>query len=174
MLKTPIVFLVLIMNKIKILFFLTTLLHPVISFCQIENKILLQEVIISKNKINAVDLGIINIVEKPKFTRAERRLQEAKSGFLQPIINYINGKTDVLKKEIIVEKKEFAFQKLKYLFENDYYIKTLKIPLDYIISFQYYLIENQGFCLALKTDKKYNIMWIMCELSIEYKNLNNI
>lgn len=150
------------------------LINTISAVCQTDKTILLDEIVISKNKINAVDLGIITKISKPKFTRAEKRLQEAKSGIIFPIINSFNGKIETLKKEIIVEKNEIALGKLANIFEDDYYLKTLKIPMDYIKFFQYYIIEDVDFCLALKTNKNDMMMFIMCKLALDFKKSNNI
>lgn len=143
-------------------------------FSQIEKPIQLEEIVILKSKINAFDLGIINKHHKMEFTRAERRLQEAKSGILAPIINSFNGKIEMIKKEIIVEKNEMALEKLANIFEDEYYLKSLKIQLEYIKSFQYYVIEDNDFCLALKTNKKEMMMFIMTKLSFDFNKFNKI
>lgn len=141
-------------------------------FSQIEKPIQLEEIVILKSKINAIDLGIISKTTKMKFTKAERRLQEAKSGILAPIINSFNGKIEMRKKEIIVERNEIALEKLANIFEDEFYLKTLKIPSDYIKSFQYYVIENTDFCLALKANNKDMMKLIMINVSIDFNNFN--
>lgn len=68
-----------------------------------------KEVIISNSKINAVDLGIIKYqIHKINYTPAEKRLQDANSGLICPLINSITGKTLMFKKEIIIERRQRA------------------------------------------------------------------
>jgi len=154
----------------KYIFLIIAFLKCTCIFSQTEKPIQLEEIIISKSKINALDLGIISKTPKIKFTRAERRLQEAKSGILGPLINSFNGKIEMRKKEVIVEKNEIALEKLATIFEDEYYLNTLKIQLEYIKSFQYYVIENSDFYLALTSNKKELMMFLMTKLSFDFNN----
>lgn len=144
----------------------------------------LKEVIVNGHpEINAVSLGI-----SPKgikhYTPAERKLKTAGDfkpiqllGILggslpiDPILNAISGRTSMLKKELEVEKKEHLLEKTDLLFENDYYIKTLKIPADYIKGFQYYCIENENFRAVLKSSNKTRTAFFMVALAIEYNEI---
>jgi hypothetical protein len=133
----------------------------------------LKEVIVNKHpEINAVSLGI-----SPKgvkhYTPAERKLATASSmkmnpmGF-DPLINLISGRTEMLKKELEVEKKEYLLMKIGMLFDDDYYIKTLKIPANYIKGFQYYCIENTNFVMALKSKNKTMTKFLIVPLAEKY------
>ena len=124
--------------------------------------IILKSVIINDNaEISAEKLRIIPYGQK-KYTPAERKLYTATSGGgIDGILNTISGRKQMLKKEILVEKKEQFLQKLEYLFEEKFYTQQLKIPKDYIKGFQYYCIENQDFSSALKAKNK-----TLCEFQI--------
>ncbi len=146
----------------------------------------LEEVEVNKYKnLNAVSLGIL---EKPAkvYTPAERRLKTAGkfkwySPLLIPVggmsvdglINSISGRTKILKEGISIEKKNFALEKLDYLFEDSYYITYLKIPEDYIDGFKYYIVENDEIRDALNKKNKTMAKFLMSGLSIEYlKKIN--
>ena len=80
----------------------------------------------------------------------------------------------MLKKEIVVEKKENSLFRLEVLFENKYYIETLKIPTDYIRGFQYYCVENAQFAEALSTKNKTLAMFLIVSLAENYnKTIEN-
>jgi hypothetical protein len=136
--------------------------------------IFLKEIVIKKSEITAESLGIIPHGMK-HYTPAERKLYTATSGGgilpLDPIINAISGRTAMLKKGIIVEKKEMLLAKIKYLFEDKYYTQTLKIPEDYIHGFQYFCIEDIDFVKALESKNKTLIMFRIIPLTQNYLNI---
>lgn len=147
----------------------------------------LKEVVINKySNISAENLGIIP-KDQVKLTTAERRLQTAGDfkpihllGVLggalavDPILNAISGRTKMLKKELSVERKEFLMVKLENLFEDKYYIETLKIPEGLIKGFQYYCIEDPDFVTSLKEKNKTMSMFLIVGLaSVFNKNQVN-
>ena len=130
----------------------------------------LDEVIVNKHSdITAENLGIIP-KDQIKLTTAERRLQTATKGAMSfdPILNAISGRTKMLKKELLVEKKEFLMIKLENLFDDKYYIETLKIPRDFISGFQYYCIENVDFARSLNDKNKTMTMFLIVGLASEF------
>jgi hypothetical protein len=146
----------------------------------------LEEVeVIQYNKINAVDLGILS--KKPKvYTPAERRLENAGvfrptdillipfGGMpVEPLLNAISGRTKQLKKELQIERKEFAVLKMGDLFPDEYFVEQLKIPKDYVKAFQYYCVEKKDFISVLKSKNKTLIAFKMSELAVEYNKLLN-
>ena len=141
----------------------------------------LKEVIINERPdISAENLGIISR-DQIKLTSQERKLQTAGDfkpihllgllgGFLavDPILNAINGRTKMLKKAVSVEKKEVLMAKLEFLFEDKYYLETLKIAEEHIKGFQYYCIEDIDFGNALKSKNKTMCMFLITGLASEY------
>ena len=141
----------------------------------------LEEVIINEHpNISAENLGIIPR-DQVKLTSAERKLQTAGDfkpihllgllgGMLavDPILNAINGRTKMLKKAVSVERNEFLMEKLEILFEDKYYIETLKIPEAYIKGFQYYCIEDPDFVKSLKEKNKTMSMFLIVGLANDY------
>jgi len=141
----------------------------------------LKEVIINEHsEISAENLGIIPR-DQVKLTSQERKLQTAGDfkpihllgllgGMLavDPILNAINGRTKMLKKAVSVERNEFLMAKLEVLFEDKYYIETLKIPEEYIKGFQYYCIEDPDFVRSLKEKNKTMSMFLIVGLASVY------
>jgi hypothetical protein len=144
----------------------------------------LDEVQIKEYKnINAVSLGIL---EKPakQYSPAERRLRTAEelhwySPLLIPLggmsvdgmINSISGRTKMLQKEVVIEKKEKLLQKIEYQFGADYFIKKLRIPSESVKGFWYYAIEDSRLEEALNTKNKTRASFIFAELAIKYQEL---
>lgn len=132
----------------------------------------LDEVIINKHSdITAENLGIIP-KDQVKFTSAERKIYTATNG-TDALLNYFSGKTKILKKELAVEKTALLMIKLENLFEDQYYIETLKIPQELIRGFQYYCVENVDFAKTLNDKNKRMTMFLIVGLAFEF-NKNQI
>jgi hypothetical protein len=132
----------------------------------------LQEVVVTEyTRINAKELGIINYTPK-KLTPAERRLYTATSGGgilpLDPIINWITGRTKMLKKEIEVEKRERMLEWLNNNFEEHSFIHTFKIPFDYVDGFKFYVVEDIELSQAIQTKNKSRVAFLLGELSQDF------
>ncbi len=131
----------------------------------------LDEVIVNEHpNITAEKLGIIPKGQK-KYTPAERKLYAAQSGPVDILVNILSGRTNMLKKELEIEKKERLLAKVEVLYEDIYYIETLKISQDYIKDFQHYLIDDAQFVSALNTKNKALIKFSMTKLAVTYKAL---
>jgi hypothetical protein len=131
----------------------------------------LEEVIVNKHpEINAVSLGISAKGIK-QYAPAERRLFTANSTPVDALLNLMSGRTAMLKKGIEVEKKEYLLAKIDVLFEDDYYINTLKIPTDYIKGFQYYCVEDEKFATSLRSKNKTMAMFLIVPLAEKYNEI---
>jgi hypothetical protein len=142
---------------------------------------ILYEVKINEYKdINAVSLGIISSKTK-HYTPAERKLKTASDSDAQigtntsigldPILNWMSGRTTMLKNEVEVEKKELMLTKIQNLYEAEYFVETLKIPEDFVKGFQYYIIENTSFVSTLNAKNKSIATFLMGELAVKYINI---
>lgn len=128
----------------------------------------LKEVVINEfSNINAENLGIIPYGQK-KYTPAERKLYTAKSSVTEALLNKISGRTAMLKKEAVVEKKEILYSKIEYLFEENYYTERLKIPLEHIKGFQLYCIDDPEFVNSLNAKNKTVSMFLITGLAQKY------
>jgi hypothetical protein len=130
----------------------------------------LREVKVNKD-IDAVTMGILSKPAK-KYSPAERKLHEATTGGgivpLNPILNAISGRTNMLKKEVEVEKKEYVIRKLNDWFEDDYYYEKHKIPKNYIEGFKYFLADDSEFMIAVKSKNKTYVKFLMGESAAAY------
>lgn len=135
----------------------------------------LEEVKVNENPgVNAENLGIIPRGQK-KYTPAERRLHEARTGSgivpLNPILNAISGRTKMLKKELRVEKKERLLLQLDGWFEDDFYENTLKISENYVRGFHHFLIDDTDFVRALKAKNKTLTQFLAKGLALKYNDI---
>ncbi|MBP6556818.1 MAG: hypothetical protein KA213_00525 [Flavobacterium sp.] len=145
----------------------------------------LDEVVVKQYKnINAVSLGIISPNTK-HYTPAERKLRTASgdgingntdgttgvSAGLDPFLNWMSGRTAMLKKELEVERKETLLQQIENQFSMDYFIKKLKIPSEYVKAFWYYIVEEPKFVNAMKVKNKAMATFVLAELATKYISL---
>jgi hypothetical protein len=147
----------------------------------------LEEVaIINYKNINAVALGIVPTNQKT-YTPAERKLSAAGdfkwySPLLIPLggmsvdglINSISGRTSMLKKELVVEKKEMLQLKTTDYFERSYFTKTLKIPEIHVDGFLFYIVENERYVRAMKDKNKTMATFLLSGLAVEYLKLKEM
>jgi len=124
----------------------------------------LNEVIVKKNPIEGVSI----IPGQKQYTPAERKVYTATHGILDAPINWISGRTAMLKKEVVVERKERLLDKVGILYEDKYYIETLKIPEIYIDDFQRYIIEDTEFTAALKVKNRTMMLFLVSKLAVNY------
>jgi hypothetical protein len=145
----------------------------------------LREVIVKRyDNINAVSLGIIPKGQK-KYTAAERKLYTATdldakgdaggmaggsvSG--DGLLNYLSGRTAMLKKEVEVEKKQSYIKLLDMLFDTNHFINKLKIPSQYVKGFEYFAVENIKFTRVLDSKNKITIEFLLGELATQYNEM---
>ena len=144
----------------------------------------LEEVTIVQYKnINAVSLGIIPKNQKT-YTPAERKLKAA-SGLdgqygtntkigLDPLLNWISGRTRMLKKEVQIEKNEFLIDATADYYQKEYFTDVLKIPEDYVDGFLFYIVENSRFVMAMKDKNKTMATFVLSELAVEYLKMKEL
>ncbi len=131
----------------------------------------LKEAVINEHpEINVVSLRIYPTGIK-HYTPAERKLYTANSTNVDAIINYFSGRTAMLKKELKVEKKEELLAKIVVLFEDKYYIETLKISINYIKGFQYYCVEDTNFDASLQSKNKTMTMFLIVPLAEKFNQI---
>lgn len=124
----------------------------------------LNEVIVKKNPIEGVSI----IPGQKQYTPAERKLHTATNGIIDAPVNWMSGRTAMLKKEVAVERKERLLDKVGILYEDKYYIETLKIPEIYIDDFQRYIIEDRDFTAALKVKNRTMMLFLISKLAVNY------
>lgn len=143
----------------------------------------LKEVVV-QNGINARALGIIPKGQKT-YTPAERKLYTATdlnaslnagsmaggSVSVDPLLNWISGRTKMLKKELNAEKNQIYILQIENLFTPEYFVTKLKIPVLYVKGFEYYCIENDGFIVALKSKNVALSAFLMGDLALKYKEI---
>ena len=126
----------------------------------------LKEVIVNENSnITAENLGIIPRGQK-KYTPAERRLASGSS-----FLSAINGNKKILKKNVEVEKKESNIEKLGYMYEDAYFVDYLKIPIEHVRGFKFYMVEDAYVKALLKKKDKSKLTSFMSELALKYNEI---
>jgi hypothetical protein len=129
----------------------------------------LKVVIDENSQISAENLGIIPYGQK-KYSPAERKLYTARSGLLDPALNWITGRKAMLKKEVIVEYKEQMLIKLDYLFLPVLH-SNIKIPQEYVRGFQYYCVEDTDLVGSLNSRNKTLSQFLIIILAKKYNKI---
>ncbi len=140
----------------------------------------LDEVIVKRYRnITSESLGLVSANQK-KYTPAERKYNTASNPYAQvglggsagldPVLNWMSGRSAMLKKEVEIEKKESWLEILQDKFDTTYVAK-LQIPSDYITGFYRYCIENVNFVKLLRAGNKGLTEFHMAELAQKYLDI---
>jgi hypothetical protein len=129
--------------------------------------------LIEYKNINPESLGIVPKGQK-RYTPAERKLMAAGGFGLHSLLNAISGRTKMLEKELVVEKKEMLQEKTIDVFQKEYIVNTLKIPEDYVEGFLFYVVEDDRYIAVMKDDDKAMATFILGQLASEYIALKEL
>lgn len=98
-------------------------------------------------KISSESLGLLSPYTR-RYTPAERRLYTATSGSgiipVSAIVNWISGRTAMLKKALKYEKHEMRKDKYLDIVSEEKLVDYYKIPKDYVLGFAYYVADNDA------------------------------
>lgn len=106
----------------------------------------------TKPVVNAVSLGILS-KEIRVLTQSERHLKTANSGFIDPLINVISGRTKMLKNRVKVDKDNERLEKLLEKFPSYYLSEELKVEEDVIYDFLYFCEADPDFMETINKDR---------------------
>lgn len=129
--------------------------------------------LIQYKSINAVALGIIPANQKT-YTPAERKVRTATTGLIDPLINWASGRTQMLKNQVGVERKEQLQAKTTDYFERKYFIEKLHIPEEYVDGFLFYIVENSSYVRAIKDKNITMATFVLSGLADQYLKLKGI
>ncbi|WP_413511673.1 hypothetical protein [Myroides odoratus] len=117
----------------------------------------LNEIVITH--ISSSSLGLVPENVR-RYTPAERRLYTATSGSgiipVSAIVNWISGRTAMLKKALKYEKQEMRKDKYLNIMDEYVLIKDYSIPKDYIVGFAYFVSDDDimsGYLTASSVEK---------------------
>jgi len=140
----------------------------------------LDEVIVTEyTKINAQDLRIIDY--KPRvYSPAERKLRATQIKTidlinfnsvlipLDPLLYWVTGRTKLLKGELAIEKKELLLKKLDNWNEIVFYLHELKIPIENLDGFKFFIIYDEELMGFLASDNKIHGNFRIATLANEF------
>lgn len=136
--------------------------------------------------MNPEKMGLVPKGQK-QYTVAERRLKTAsefKSNFmfmlmggiampLDPLFNAISGRTKMLKKNLVTERKEFALDKISSIYTEQQIISQLKIPAEMVQGFIFYAVEDPDCAEALRLKNDSLVKMRLMDLARTYLALQN-
>lgn len=130
----------------------------------------LEEVFVENNShINAVSLGIV----KPGFVMPTKRerLMKSSSGGIFNVVNEFTGQGKDLRTALAYSKKEESLAKLRRLNLRSFYTKSFNVAADYHEDFERFLIEDETFMSALKSEHKHRVLFQMARLAVDYNDI---
>lgn len=141
--------------------------------------------IVDYKRINAVSLGILSKPAK-QYTPAERRLKTATALYpslyagtmaggsigLDPIMNWISGRTKMLKSALKAEEKQILVQKLDYFYSDKFFTDNLKIDSLFVSSFKNYAVYDIILIEAMQSKNKPRMDFNLYRLAQEFKQRN--
>lgn len=142
--------------------------------------------IYDNSRINAVSLGILSSPAK-QYTPAERRLQTATGLYptlnagtmsggsigLDPLMNWISGRTAMLKSALKAEEKENLLSKLDFYYTEDFFTDKLQIETLYLGTFKNYAIYDTILIEAINSKNKPRMDFNLYRLATEFKKIKN-
>ena len=120
--------------------------------------------------ITASTLGFPNAYTK-KISKAERELYAATSGGgipLNPILNGISGRTNMLKNRIKRNETYARTERVRQFYADSLYTEELKIPKDKIDDFLYFCEVDATFQSTVDTHDRLSIWEYMRKKSVAY------
>lgn len=154
---------------------------------EMTSKILALDEVEIKNydQINAVSLGILSRPAK-QYTPAERRLRTATGLYpslyagtmaggsigLDPLMNWISGRTAMLKRALKAEEKQMLLQKLEYYYTDEFFTNKLQIDSLYLSSFKNYAVYDAILIDAIESKNKARMDFNLYRLASDFKKLN--
>lgn len=142
----------------------------------------LDELVIEKN-VTSESLGLVPKGQKTNTPR-ERRLFTA--GDFKPIhllgllggslnvdaiINKINGRTDKIKKEIVIERKMDFMDRINNIYSEEDIVREFKVPKEYVKGFVFYVAEDPVFAANMKAQNTTMAKFLMTGLAEKYLKL---
>lgn len=134
----------------------------------------LDEIVITK--ISSESLGLVPKGVK-RYTPAERRLYTATSGSglipIDAVVNWISGRTKMLKKALVYEKQEMRKEKFLSIIPESKLLEDYSIPKDYLIGFAYYVATDDYMTslLSASVPAKNTVETRTGELALEFLEL---
>lgn len=119
----------------------------------------IEEVVINQYAhITAYNLGIINYIPK-QYTVAERRMMNGVGSYKER------------KAALENEKKWEVVKYVNRLFDDEYFVETLKINSDYLMAFKYYFSEDKEFAKVVNSKIEEDINLAIIEIAQKYNAL---
>ena len=94
---------------------------------------------------------------------------------IDPIVNWISGRTKMLKRRVAISNMEIRIQKARNKVLDSVYINTLKIPANLIDDFSHYVYENNNSTLAVASkDDPLALMELLLAKAPEYRKFKEL
>lgn len=86
------------------------------------------------------------------------------------IANAVSGRTKEMKKELAVEHREKALERLEQVFPDEYLMENFRIRKQYLKGFRYFAVEDDEIRALLETPKSLELEIALSKLAAVYKD----
>lgn len=156
-------------------------------------KVVLTEKVIDLNEVNVRNISLTGNLTRdaekiktynyfegiptskiPKLTSIGRKLYTARDGDIDPLLNFISGRMQMLEKAIENEQLTFDVQEGIDAIESSFFIQELEIPEEEIINFVYYCAASPTYRELIENNSYLDLIELFREKAPEFKNLREI
>lgn len=117
----------------------------------------LQNDILGIGTYSKEDLGFAVSTAK-QLTSIERKLHTAKSGKIDALLNFINGRTKMLKKAEENEDTQKSVESILTIFSTTFFVENLRIPENRVKGFIYFCMEDPYFRDLVSDSRRLEIL----------------
>lgn len=107
----------------------------------------------------------------PRLTSIGRKLYTARDGDIDPLLNYLSGRMQMLEKAIENEQLTFDVQKGIDALEFAFFTQELQIPEEEIINFVYYCAASPSYQELIQNNNYLGVIELFKEKVSEFKDL---
>lgn len=93
---------------------------------------------------------------------------------LDPLFNYISGRTKMIKRRIARDAQEDITTNVRKFYADSFYIKSLKIPKNKIDDFVYFSERDSSFNTVASAKDKLKLWELLQRKSLEYRKINKL
>jgi len=110
----------------------------------------------------------------PRLTHIGKQLYTARDGDIDPLLNMISGRMQMLENAKEIEQLTFDVQEVIEAIDSSVFTEEFQIPEDEIINFVYYCAESLIFRKLVENDQYLDIIKLFSEKASAFRELREI
>jgi len=110
----------------------------------------------------------------PRLTHIGRQLYTARDGDIDPLLNMISGRLQMLENAKKIEQLTFDVQEVMDAIDSSVFTDEFQIPEDEIINFVYYCAESSSFKKLVENDQYLDLIELFRKKASAFRELREI